>query len=168
MPSLYNQQVAQNYNKAYPSTNLGGRELVFLVLSAWEDFYAGDPALSAIGTDPGVQDTGGYNRLWTEPGSRFEKAVNGIQQYAELFFLGEPTPAATPTAGLRPEETFVFAIAVDTRSDYLYNDEDIDPEISENPEPGTLWYGIKEALGHSDFNIYKMDAVGDNLCIQAP
>jgi len=154
MPSLYNQPVAVNYNKIQTSTNLGGRELVFLVLYAYEDFYAGDPALSE-----NPAGSTGYNRLWTETGSRYEQAVHGIQQYAELFFLGEPTQ--TTNTGNYEEENFVFAIAVDTRSDWAYDDGGIDPELSENPEPGTLWYGIKEALGHTQFSILPMAASGD-------
>jgi len=156
MPELYNTQLAANYNKVQTSTNLGGRELKFLTLYAYEDFYAGDPELS--NNPPGSK---GYNLLWSEPGSRYEQAVRGIQEYAELFFLGEPKQVGSEGTGT--EESFVFAIAVDTRSDWDYNDDDIDPEIRENPESGTLWYALKETLGHNDFNIVPMIAVGDTI-----
>jgi hypothetical protein len=140
MPSLYDQSVAVNYNKVQTSTNLGGRELKFYVLYAYEDFYLGDPALSnnPVGSE-------GYNRLWTEPGSRYEQAVHGIQQYAELFFLGEPEQRV----GMgNEEESFVFAVAANTSTDY----DGVKASISR---------GIFEALGHGDFDIYEMVAVGD-------
>lgn len=162
MPSLYNQQVAQNYNKAQTRSNFGGREVTFLVLYAYEDWYAGDPALSAIGNNyPGFdRDTGGYNRLWSEPGSRYEIAVNAIGSVAELFFLGEPRQAGSD--GDHPaEESFVFAIATDTRNNWWYTENGGDEEVDEYHEAQSLYNALADALGHDAFGIYEMQANGD-------
>jgi hypothetical protein len=148
MSTLYNQAVAVNYNKVQTSTNLGGRELKFYVLYAFEDFYLGDPALSVITHGAPNATPNGYNRLWSEPGSRYEQAVHGIQQYAELFFLGEPTQRSAP--GNYEQESFVFAVAVNTTTVYD------DPKAS-------LSQGLIEALGHDNFDIAEMAAVGNTF-----
>jgi hypothetical protein len=144
MPELYNTQLAANYNKVQTSTNLGGRQLQFYVLYAYEDFYAGDPELSY--NPPGSR---GYDLLWSEPGSRYEQAVRGIQENAELFFLGEPKP--TGSEGTGTEESFVFAVAIDTSVPY------------EMADTATIARGLVDSLGHDAFSIVPMVAIGDTI-----
>lgn len=142
MPELYNTQLSANYNKVQTSTNLGGREIQFYTLYAFEDFYAGDPELS-------YEPSGsvGYNRLWSEPGSRYEQAVRGIQSVAELFFLGEPKQVGSE--GTYTEEAFVFAVAIDTSIP-------AEPAYTNN-----IAYAVAQSLGHYDVNVVPMIAVGD-------
>jgi hypothetical protein len=143
MSTLYDQPVAVNYNKVQTSTNLGGRELKFYVLYAYEDFYLGDPALSY-----NPAGSKGYNILWSDSGSRYEQAVHGIQQYAELFFLGEPTQKVGDG---NQEESFVFAVAVNTSLN------------TELDTKASLAQGVYEALGHDNFYIAEMAAVGQTF-----
>jgi hypothetical protein len=133
MSDLYNTALSQNALNFKPTTELGTRELVLMVLYADADFWNG----------------GNY----TDPDTDYAKAVRAIQLSSELYFLGPPT--------VDSQDSFIFGVAVNT-SDWNYQEGDFsdDSETQEYPEPTTL-YNAFDDLYNGDFDLYKLNAYGD-------
>lgn len=89
-----------------------------------------------LGADENFWDNGNYSN----PDSRYAAAVRGIQQYAELFFLGPPSASNT--------DGFVFAVATDTSTRDVSN-------------KASITQGVVEALGHSAFAVIEIQSQGD-------
>lgn len=122
MRDLYDSPLAQNARKTYPSSQFGTRQLQFYRLGAAENFW----------------NDGNYS----DPDSRYAAAVRGIQQYAELFFLGAPNASDV--------DGFVFAVADNTSVNY-----------GENELQSSIIVGLYEALDHTMVGITKIQGVGD-------
>ena len=105
MADLIGTTVANNYQKASPSSLFGTRDLVFVSVVADN---AGDSNVDF--TKQGFEITGptagAYAGEYTDADSYFARAIRALQGYAELFYIG--TPDATG---------FVVAIASDTAND---------------------------------------------------
>lgn len=105
MADLIGTTVANNYQKASPSSLFGTRDLVFVSVVADN---GGDSNIDF--TQQKFEITGptagAYTGEYTDADSYFSRAIRALQGYAELFFVG--TPDATG---------FVVAISSDTVND---------------------------------------------------
>jgi hypothetical protein len=119
MASLVGETVARNFEKAIETSKMGTRELAFYVIS---------------GVD-------GVETNYTEPGSVFQKAVQGVQQVAEMYAVFPPSSG-----------DFVVMVAADTLPDHA----------DAGGESIALRTAVREATGDSNARAYVWTIIGDS------
>ena len=120
MPSLVGTTIARNYEKAIETSKMGTRELAFYVI---------------YGVD-NVADN------YTDPGSLFQKSVQGIQQVAEMY-------AVFPPSG----NNFVVMLAADTLPD----------NVDSGGESLALRTAVRKATGDTNAHAYRWYIQGDGV-----
>ena len=132
MADLYNTDLSQNAISVTPTSNLGTRKIVWLSLSADDNFW--------------------QNGDYADSDSNYSQVVRKIQECVELFYLGSPSSDVT--------DAFVFAVAVDT-TDAIYAEGDYtdDVETSEDYEPNYLGW-VLDQYYDGNFNLYVLNARG--------
>jgi hypothetical protein len=118
MPSLVGTTIARNFEKAVETSKMGTRELAFYVI---------------YGVD-------NVDSNYTNPGSVFQKAVQGVQQVAEMY-------AVFPPSG----NNFVVMVAADTLPDHA----------DAGGESLALRTAVRTATGDSNARAYVWTIAGD-------
>lgn len=120
MPSLVGTTIARHYEKAIETSKMGTRELAFYVIYGVDNVAVN----------------------YTDPGSVFQKAVQGVQQVAETY-------AVFPPSG----SNFVVMVAADTLPDHA------DP----GGESLALRTAVRNATGDSNARAYVWSISGDSV-----
>ena len=119
MATLVGTTTARNFEKAVETSRMGTREIAFYVIYGVDN----------VGTD------------YTLPGSVFQKAVQGVQQVAEMY-------AVFPPSG----NNFVVMVAVDTLPDHA----------DAGGESLALRTAVRAATGDSNARAYVWTIAGDS------
>jgi hypothetical protein len=120
MPSLVGTTIARNYEKAIETSKMGTRDVAFYVI---------------YGVD-------NVDSNYTDPGSMFQKAVQGVQQVAEMY-------AVFPPSG----NNFVVMVAVDTLPNHA----------APGDESLALRTAVRAATGDSNARAYRWYIQGDGV-----
>jgi hypothetical protein len=119
MASLVGTTIARNYEKAVETSKMGTRELAFYVIYGVDN----------VETD------------YTLPGSVFQKAVQGVQQVAEMYAVFPPSSG-----------NFVVMVAADTLPDHA----------EPSGESLALRTAVRAATGDSNARAYVWTITGDS------
>lgn len=119
MPSLVGTTIARNYEKAIETSKMGTRDVAFYVITAVDN----------VEVD------------YTDPGSVFQKAVQGVQQVAEMYAVFPPASG-----------DFVVMVAADTLPDHA----------DFGGESLALRTAVRAATGDSNARAYRWEISGDS------